>query len=239
MSRAADHDRVRRSYDTVAETYRERIGVELAAKPLDRALLAALVEGVGDGPVADLGCGPGHVAAWLAERGLPTVGVDLSPAMVAAGRCAYPGVEFREGDLLSLPAADGEFGAAVALYSVIHLRRTELRPAFVEMRRVLRPGGVLLVAFHVGAEVRRLTDWWGHEVDVDFHFFEVETVAGALREAGFIEEARLERAHHPQEAETQRCYLLVRRPDQQPRQETESQASSRADVSGAAARVRR
>ncbi|MER6590832.1 methyltransferase domain-containing protein [Micromonospora purpureochromogenes] len=217
MSRSADHLRVRRSYDTVAETYRERIGDELAGKPLDRALLAALAEQAGGGPVADLGCGPGHVAAWLAERGVTAVGVDLSPAMIAASRRAYPAVEFREGDLLSLPAADGEFGAAVALYSVIHLRRAELRPAFVEMRRVLRPGGALLVAFHGGAEVRRLTDWWGHEVDVDFHFFEVETLAGALREAGFIEEARLERAHHPQEAETQRCYLLVRRPNEEPR----------------------
>ncbi|WP_446211309.1 class I SAM-dependent methyltransferase [Micromonospora sp. IBSANI012] len=226
MTRAADHDRVRRSYDTVAETYRERIGDELAGKPLDRALLAALVERVGEAPMADLGCGPGHVAAWLAERGVTAVGVDFSPAMVAAGRRRYPEVEFRQGDLLSLPAADGEFGGAVALYSVIHLRPAELRPAFAEMRRVLRPGGFLLVAFHVGAEVQRLTDWWGHEVDVDFHYHEVETVAGALRGAGFTEEARLERAHHPQEGETQRCYLLVRRPAEEPGQEIEPRTSS-------------
>lgn len=98
MSRSADHLQVRRSYDTVAETYPERIGDELAGKPLDPALLAALAEQAGDGPVADLGCGPGHVAA---ERGLTAVGVDLSPAMIAASRRAYPAVDFREGDLLS------------------------------------------------------------------------------------------------------------------------------------------
>ncbi|WP_346538320.1 class I SAM-dependent methyltransferase [Micromonospora sp. DPT] len=174
------------------------------------------------------GAGPGMWRGWLAERGVTAVGVDLSPAMVAASRRRYPEVEFRQSDLLSLPAADGEFGTAVALYSVIHLRPAELRPAFAEMRRVLRPGGSLLVAFHVGAEVQRLTDWWGHEVDVDFHYHEVETVAGALREAGLTEEARLERAHHPQEGETQRCYLLVRRPDE-----------GTTDVSGAVASVRR
>ena len=95
---------------------------ELAGKPLDRALLACLAEQADDGaPIADLGCGPGHVAAWLAGRGVTAVGIDLSPAMIAAGRRDYPHVEFRVGDLLELPAADGEFGAAIAFYSIIHL----------------------------------------------------------------------------------------------------------------------
>ncbi|MFI9723702.1 hypothetical protein ACIHFE_29270 [Streptomyces sp. NPDC052396] len=44
MTEAMDHDRVRRSYDTVAEEYRERISGELTHKPLDRALLTALIE---------------------------------------------------------------------------------------------------------------------------------------------------------------------------------------------------
>ncbi|MDT3397381.1 class I SAM-dependent methyltransferase [Streptomyces sp. B1866] len=211
MSSASDHGRVRRSYDAVAEEYRARIGGELAYKPLDRALLAALVEQAEPGvPVADLGCGPGHVTAWLAERGVRAVGVDLSPAMVALARREHPEAEFREGDLLGLPAADGEFGAAVALYSVIHLKPSELRPAFEEMRRVLRPSGRLLVAFHIGAEARHLAEWWGHEVDVDFRFFDTDTVAEHLAEAGFAVEARLERTHYPQEAETRRGYVLAR-----------------------------
>ncbi|MEU9124897.1 methyltransferase domain-containing protein [Streptomyces sp. NPDC048506] len=212
MSNARDHDRVRRSYDAVAEEYRRRIGGELADKPLDRALLAALVEQNEPGaPLADLGCGPGHVAAWLAERGVRPVGVDVSPEMVALARRAHPGAEFREGDLLDLPAEDGEFGAAVALYSVIHLHPAELRPAFAEMHRVLRPSALLLLAFHLGTEVRHLTEWWGHEVDVDFRFFEDDTVIEPLRAAGFAVEARMERTHYPQEAETRRGYVLARR----------------------------
>ncbi|MFE9653129.1 class I SAM-dependent methyltransferase [Micromonospora sp. NPDC006431] len=95
---SGDHDRVRRSYDTVAAEYRERLAEELAGKPLDRALLAALVELAGPGaPVADLGCGPGHVTHWLAGRGVPAVGVDLSPGMVAQARRAYPGGEIARG----------------------------------------------------------------------------------------------------------------------------------------------
>ncbi|MFC5667263.1 class I SAM-dependent DNA methyltransferase [Kitasatospora misakiensis] len=206
-----NHGRVRASYDTVAEEYRDRIGGELAFKVMDRALLGVVLEEAAGGTVADLGCGPGHVTGWLGERGAEAVGVDLSPAMVAVARRDHPGLEFRVGDLLGLPAADGEFAAAVALYSVIHLAPEELRPAFEEIRRVLRPSGVLLVSFHLGTEVRTLDEWWGHPVDVDFHFLEPDTVAGLLAEAGFTVTARLERGPYPEEAETRRGYLLARR----------------------------
>ncbi|MFD0276600.1 class I SAM-dependent methyltransferase [Kitasatospora sp. NPDC127111] len=211
MTNTADHGRVRDSYDVVAQEYRDRIGGELAHKPVDRALLGAVVEAAAGGPVADLGCGPGHVAGWLTAHGAEVVGIDLSPAMVEIARREHPGAEFREGDLLRLPATDGEFAAAVALYSVIHLDPAELAPAFTELRRVLRPSGSLLVSFHIGTEVRRLDEWWGHEVDVDFHFLQPDVVAGLLTGAGFTVEARLEREPLPEEAETRRCYLLARR----------------------------
>jgi ubiquinone/menaquinone biosynthesis C-methylase UbiE len=119
---------VRQSYDAVAEEYAIGFRDELTSKPLDRALLACLVEQAEDGvPIADLGCGPGHVAAWLADRGVATVDIDLSPAMIAVARRKYPQVEFREGDFLELPAADGEFAAVVAFYSIIHLESGQLR----------------------------------------------------------------------------------------------------------------
>lgn len=116
------HHLVRESCDAIAEEYAIRFRDEFAGKPLDRALLACLAEQAEDGaPIADLGCGPGHLAAWLAGRGVAAVGIDLSPATIAAGRSGFLRVEFREGDKLEFPAADGEFAAAVAFYSIIHL----------------------------------------------------------------------------------------------------------------------
>ncbi|MGY5124231.1 class I SAM-dependent methyltransferase [Streptomyces nigrescens] len=91
----------------MAEEYATRLHNELAEKPLDRALLACLLEQTEPGAaIADLGCGPGHVAAWLAEKGARTVGIDLSAGMIEAGRRRFAQVEFREGDLLELPAKD-------------------------------------------------------------------------------------------------------------------------------------
>jgi SAM-dependent methyltransferase len=207
------HDSVRRSYDVVAEEYATRFRDELAGKPLDRALLACLAEQAGDtAPIADLGCGPGHVAAWLAGRGAAAVGIDLSAAMIAVGRRDYPQVEFRQGDLLALPAATGEFGAAVAFYSIIHLEPGDLHRAFTQTRQVLRPGGLFLVAFHAGAEVRHLDEWWDHAVDLTFRFFEPAAIAEAIERAGFRTEMRLERVSYPGEVATHRAYLLARNP---------------------------
>jgi SAM-dependent methyltransferase len=206
------HHLVRLSYDAVADDYAAGFGDELARKPLDRALLACLAEQIGQGAaVADLGCGPGHVAAWLADRGVAAVGIDLAPGMVAVGRRDFPAVEFREGDLLELPAADGEFGAAVAFYSIIHLEAGELSRAFDEVHRVLRYDGLFLVSFHIGSEVRHLDEWLGHGVDVDFRFFQPAEIAAGLEGSGFRVEMRLERVSYPGEVETRRAYLLARR----------------------------
>lgn len=212
VSDVGDHDAVRRTYDVVAQEYLARLRDELTYKPLDRALLGLMAEEVGtEGSVADVGCGPGHVAGWLAERGAHVVGIDLSPGMVSLGRTSYPRVEFRQGDMLSLPAEDDEFAAVIALYSIIHLTEDELKPTFEEIARVLEPSGLLLVSFHMGLEVRHLSDWWGHPVDIDFRFLEPDGVIPRLEQSGLAVEARLERQNYPDEVETRRAYLLARR----------------------------
>jgi ubiquinone/menaquinone biosynthesis C-methylase UbiE len=146
--------------------------------------------------------------------GARAVGIDLSPGMVAIAARDHPRAEFRVGDLRSLPASDAEFGAALALYSLIHLEPGELPGVAEELRRVVAPGGVVLVSFHVGEEVRHVTDWWGHDVDLRFHFLETEIVAGHLEAAGLPVEARLERAPYEREVDTRRAYLLARAPGQ-------------------------
>ncbi len=206
-------ERTRQSYDAVAAEYALHLSDELSYKPLDRALLGMVVEGATSGrPIADLGCGPGHVTGWLAARGVAAVGIDLSPGMVAIAARDHPGASFRVGDLRDLPASDAEFGAVVALYSLIHLTPDALPVAASELHRVVEPGGAVLVAFHVGEEVRHVTDWWGHGVDLDFRFFETELVAAHLESVGLAVEAVVERAPYLEEVATRRAYLLARRP---------------------------
>jgi SAM-dependent methyltransferase len=221
------HEQVRAGYDRVAQRYADEIGGELAGKPLDRALLACLVEllatvaeTTGPGLVGDLGCGPGHVTAHLAKLGVPALGIDLSPVMVEVGRERYPQLPFRVGSLLALPIDDGELLGAIALYSIIHLEPADRAGAYRELARVIRPSGWLLVAFHVtgppgGAamgELMHTEEFLGEPVSLDLYFLDPAEVAGGLRQAGFEVMARTDRRPWPgAEYESQRCYLLCRR----------------------------
>lgn len=204
---------LRAGYDRVSEEYAARFWDELAAKPLDRALLDAFAELVrGQGPVADLGCGPGQIGRYLHQRGLPVIGVDLSAEMVAVARRLSPEISFRQGSMLALEVEDASWAGIVAFYSIIHILPEELPRAIAEFFRVLRPGGYALLAFHVGRERVHRDEWWGHEVSIDFQFYEPDDLAALLTTAGFTIEARLvRRPYEPIEHPSQRGYLLARK----------------------------
>lgn len=205
---------VQSSYDRVADEYVRRIYDELRHKPLDRKLLDRFADDVRPAGLAcDMGCGPGHVARYLHERGAQVCGVDLSPEMVARARGLNPGVEFKQGDMRALDAADGAWAGIAAFYSIIHIARAEVVAALRELRRVLRPGGLLLLAFHIGDEVLHLDEWMGQSVNVDFFFFRADEMAGYLKSAGFEVEEVIERDPYPNvEHQSRRAYIFARRP---------------------------
>jgi SAM-dependent methyltransferase len=202
------------SYDLVADEYVRRIFEELQHKPLDRQLLDRFAASVRDlGPVCDMGCGPGHIARYLQDRGVEVCGVDVSPAMVEQARRLTPGVEFRQGDMMTLEVSDGAWAGIAAFYSIIHIPRGDMIQALRELWRVLQPGGILLLAFHIGDDSIHLEEWWGQKVCVDFFFFCSDEVATYLREAGFDIEEIIEREPYPEvEHQSRRAYIFARRP---------------------------
>jgi SAM-dependent methyltransferase len=215
-----DRERIRESYDRLADEYTRRIAGELAGKPFDRALLDALAERVkGVGQVCDVGCGPGHIAAYLHARGADVCGIDISPGMIAEARALNPAIEFRVGDFTALDAGDGTWAAIVAFYSLIHLEKRELVRALRELHRVVRPRGLLVLSFHVGNEVRHFDALWERPVNLDFRFFEVDEMREYLDEAGFEIESVVARDAYPGvEVETRRCYItaVARLPEARP-----------------------
>src|SRR5512139_3090754 len=95
------------SYDQVAREYAEKFKDEMDDKPFDRDCLDRLAREVaGLGPICDLGCGPGQIARYLQRQGVSTLGVDLSPKMIAAAQRLNPEIHFHQGDMLSLPDQD-------------------------------------------------------------------------------------------------------------------------------------
>ena len=211
-------ERVRASYDAVATRYAIELVDELEHKPLDRNLLRCFAEQTAHlpGPVVDVGCGPGHVTHFLAELGCDAYGIDLSPQMVEVARSRFPGIRFEVGSMLDLPGA-GEWAGAVAMYSVIHLDSVERKRAFSQLAAAIRPGGGLMVAFHVSdaeyapGQTKELTEWWGEPVDLRTHFLDPQTVTAELAGAGFEVTATVRRAPIPMEYPSERCYLIATR----------------------------
>ncbi|MET0235643.1 MAG: class I SAM-dependent methyltransferase [Kibdelosporangium sp.] len=206
MTEPAYVSATRTSYDTAAASYASYTRTLLDALPFDRAMLGAFAELV-DGPVADLGCGPGRITRYLADLGAKAFGIDLAPGMVAIAQRDHPDLEFTAGSMASLDLADGSLGGIVAWYSIIHTPPASLPEIFAEFRRVLAPGGHLLVAFKVGDEIRHLAQGYGHDLALDVYWLEPDHVAKLARDAGLSEVARLVRVAGEQEKGPQGYFL--------------------------------
>jgi len=182
----------RTSYDTVATSYADVVREALNRDPYLRGTLAMFAGMVDDGPVADVGCGPGHVTAHLRELGVDAFGVDLSPGMVEVARRDHPGLRFEVGSMTDLVLPDASLAGLLAWWSLIHVPDELVPTVFGQFRRVLRPGGPVLLGFHVGDESRLKTEGYGgHPMKVHVYRRQPGQVAGWLRDAGFTVEAQL------------------------------------------------
>jgi arsenite methyltransferase len=143
--------------------------------------------------VLDIGSGPGLLAAEMAADVGPegrVCGVDQSASMLAMARRREPAVEYASGDALALPYEDEAFDAAVS--TQVYEYVADMPAALAEARRVLRPGGRLLIldtdwdsiVWHSSDRdrmLRVLEKWNGHLADP----YLPRRLPGLLRAAGF------------------------------------------------------
>ncbi|MGW0482701.1 class I SAM-dependent DNA methyltransferase [Nonomuraea sp. NPDC003214] len=200
------------AYDAVADIYADFVRDSLDRQPLDRAIIAAfaeLVRAAGPRPVVEAGCGPGYVTAHLRDLGLDASGLDLSPALIRIARRDNPGLRFEVASMGAIDVADGELGGLLSWYSLIHTPPAELPPYLAEFRRVVAPGGYLLLGFFEsdGGPVSQ----FDHKVTPAYRW-PIDELAGLARKEGFVEVARMSR--EPVEGERFRHgRLLMVRPD--------------------------
>lgn len=153
---------------------------ELFGARTDAVALPGLLEP--EWTVGDLGCGTGALSASLAPWVRRVIGVDREPEMLEAaerGLGTARNVEFRRGDLESLPIRDGELDAVFALL-VFHLL-PDPPGALAEVLRALRPGGAFVLL-----DMRSHTrDEYREEMGHLWAGFPMETMAAWLEGAGF------------------------------------------------------
>lgn len=198
---------MRAAYDEVADTYADHFRSTEPELPVELAVVAhfaSLLDGTRR--VLDAGCGAGRMMPVLAGHGCRVEGVDLSPAMVRRSRRDHPEHAVQVASIADLPFADASFDGVFSWYSTIHTPPAHLPATVRELRRVLRPGGLLLVAFQCGHGVRDVSDAYrrrGHDVVLHRWNRTADEMAQALDAAGLAVQARLERAAAGQERDAQ------------------------------------
>ena len=184
----------RTSYDTVAVNYADLVRNALSELQYLRSALTLFADGVlaaGGGPVADVGCGPGHITAHLHELGLDAFGVDLSPGMIAVARRDHPHLRFVVGSMTNLSLQAASLAGLLAWQSLIHIPDEEVPTVFEHFHRALRPGGLLQLLFHTGHGSQLKTEGYGgHPMKVYVHRRQPDKVAAGLRDTGFEVEAQ-------------------------------------------------
>ncbi|WP_207920199.1 class I SAM-dependent methyltransferase [Saccharopolyspora aridisoli] len=168
------------AYGRRADEYIALLGdIDATASP-DRELIAGWARDQPEGPILDVGCGPGHWTNWLHEQGLDVAGVDPTPEFVDAARKRFPEVSFRDGFAEQLDVADSSLAGILAWYSLIHVRPDRISAALAEFARVVEPGGGLLVGFVRGPELEP----FDHAVTTAYSW-PVDQLSRMLGSAGF------------------------------------------------------
>lgn len=125
-----------------------------------RLVLRSLFTGIADdvaliapdrARVLEVGCGPGHLAIRLAQRGFDVTGIDLDPAMIRRAlinanridRSNSTRPEFQVGDVADLPFPDASFDIVVSTLSMHHW--ADPTRGLAEIGRILRPDGRALI----------------------------------------------------------------------------------------------
>lgn len=206
-------DAIRTSYDRVADAYADAIFHELRNKPFDCDVLKRFAAMAGRGLVCDLGCGPGQVARFLHELGANVFGVDISAGMIEQARHLNEGIEFRTGNMLALDLANSSLAGITSFYAIVNLPAEVRRQAFHEMARVLQPGGLLLLTFHIEGPVPGVKELFGRPITMDFYMLDRGVIEGELRDAGLEMVEALERGPYPPpiEHQSRRAYLFARK----------------------------
>jgi SAM-dependent methyltransferase len=220
-------NRIERMYNTLAKEYAEAFFGEHEKKPKDREMLHRFSQEIGGRrPVWDFGCGPGQTTQYLKNLGIETSGLDLSEKILEQARTIHPEIHFRKGNILELEFKNGSIAGVVAFYAIIHFTEEQVGMAFREVFRVLQPGGLFLLTYHIGEETIHLDEFLGKKIDIDFIFFTTDFIFRCLKDSGFENIEIIERDPYPEvEFQSRRAYVFATKPAAPKPQEKVSPAS--------------
>ncbi|MCP4538639.1 MAG: class I SAM-dependent methyltransferase [Chloroflexi bacterium] len=204
------NSKTRQAYNLAAQKYHDLFHNEMNEKAYDQNLLDAFAARFGeDSVICDAGCGPsGHIGKYVFDKGIQVVGVDISDKCTELARQHNPDMRFERADIGNLPFDDGSFDGIIAYYSIIDTPKRYVGEIFAEFRRILKPGGYLLVAVKAGTTEGYIDDLLGIKIDIYFTLFTKEEIVGYFEQAGFLLEFIEQRNPYDFEISNERVFAI-------------------------------
>lgn len=179
---------VRDAYSTKSQQYIDLFDGDWDVHEVDAAFIRRHLSGA-EGPVLDLGCGPGYWTAYLHQLGAQAAGIDLVPEFIEHARSTHPGPEFRLGSMTDVNATKHSVAGVLSWFSTIHLRPADLIAVLTDFRQLLALSGTLVLGFFDSEDEVAAFD---HAVATAYRW-PAARLAEHLAEAGFVEVERLQR----------------------------------------------
>ena len=178
---------VRQAYSDLSDRYIELFGSVDAVNADDLGFIARHLT-IRPGRVLDAGCGPGHLTAHLCSLGVDAFGIDVVPEFVEHARASHPDGHYEVASMLDSGLADHSVAGILAWYSLIHVAPDALDETIAEFRRVIEPGGTVVIGIFVGDEVEP----FDHRVATAYRW-PLDVFADRLTRSGFTTAERIDR----------------------------------------------
>jgi len=207
------NENTRRAYNLAAQKYHDLFHDEMNEKEYDRHLLDNFARNFDKGSlICDAGCGPsGHIGRYLFDKDIPVLGVDISDRCVELAKNYNPEMKFMCEDIGKMSSADETFDGIIAYYSIIDTPKNSVHRIFKEFYRVLKQGGLLLMAVKAGDSEGYLNELLGFESKIYFSLFTQDEIRSYFEKEGFSIEFLEQRNPYDFEINAERIFAIGRK----------------------------
>jgi len=207
------NQKTRNAYNLAAEKYHVLFSDELDKKEFDREILDEFSSYFSkDSIVCDAGCGPsGHITGYIFNKGIDIIGIDISEKCVEIAQKINPLIKFERGDISRLGYDDNYFDGIISYYSIIYTPKKFIPSILNEFKRILKPGGYLLLVVKEGSEEGFQNELIGIEAEIYFTLFNKYEILKYAFECGFEIEKFTVRKPYEFEIKNDRIYLICKK----------------------------
>ncbi len=175
------------AYSRIAPEYAKAFYHELDTKHIDRKLYEMFAEKLPEkAKCIELGCGPGEISVFLEKYSFNLIGIDKSKEMIEVAKSLNSNISFITDDVFDLTIKNSYADGIVAPFLIVNFDDEEIKKALVEMNRILKNQGILLITFHIGHDEEvEFNNFFVNDNKIIFKLHNVEKIQKIIKDSGF------------------------------------------------------